>query len=57
MGEEVVPGSSTPAGGPEVLDGPDIGSGVGPDPEARRLFRGPVGEAVSGFPDVSATER
>jgi len=54
IGEEVILGSSPPAGGPEVLDGPDIGSGVGPDPDARLLFRGPVGDEVSGLPDVSA---
>jgi hypothetical protein len=55
MGEEVMLGSSPPgAGGPEALDGPDIGRGVGPDPDARLLFRGPVGDEVSGLPDVSA---
>jgi len=55
MGEEVMLGSSPAAGGgPEALEGPDIGRGVGPDPDARLLFRGPVGDEISGLPGASA---
>jgi hypothetical protein len=57
IGEEVMLGSSAGGGTPEELDGPDIdGRGVGldPDPDARLLFRGPVGEELSGLTDVSA---
>lgn len=52
-------GSPAGGGAPEELDGPDIGRfgrGVGNDPEARLLFRGPVGDEVSGLTDVSAVE-
>jgi hypothetical protein len=48
--------SSPLARGPEALDGPDIGRGVVPDPDARRLFRGPGGDEVAGLPGVSAVE-
>jgi hypothetical protein len=47
-------GSSAGGGAPEELDGPDIGRGVGPDPDARLLFRGPVGDELSGLTGVSA---
>jgi hypothetical protein len=56
MGESVMLGSPAGGGGPEELDGADIGRGVGNDPDARLLFRGPVGDVVSGFTDASAVE-
>jgi hypothetical protein len=49
-------GSSALAAGPEAVDGPDIGRGVVPDPDARLLFRAPGGDEISGLPDVSAVE-
>jgi len=49
-------GSPAGGGAPEELDGADIGRGVGNDPDARLLFRGPVGEEVSGLLDGSAVE-
>ena len=56
MGESVMLGSPAGGGGPEELDGADIGRGVGNDPDARLLFRGPVGEELSGLPDGSAVD-
>ena len=50
-------GSSAGGGTPEELDGPDIDGrvvGPDPDPDARLLFRGPVGDELSGLLDVSA---
>jgi len=49
-------GSPGGGGAPEELEGADIGRGVGKDPDARLLFRGPVGDEVSGLTDVSAVE-
>src|ERR1700712_3610669 len=55
IGEDsVMLGSPAGGGAPEELDGPDIGRGVGNDPDARLLFRGPVGDELSGLTDVSA---
>jgi hypothetical protein len=54
IGESVILGSTAGGGGPEELDGADIGRGVGSDPDARLLFRGPVGDELSGLTDVSS---
>ncbi len=53
---EVMLGSSALAGGPEALDGADMGRSVVPDPEARLLLRAPGGEEISGWPAVSAVD-
>lgn len=53
LGEPIL-GSSAPPVTPAALDGPDIVGADGPVPEARLLFRAPVGDEVSGLTEVSA---
>ncbi len=53
-GEEVMLGSSAPADGGAAPEGPDIGLADICCPEARLLFREPVGEEGSGLREVSA---
>lgn len=56
MGEEAMVGSSAPMEAGAPTDGPDMARFVAPDPDARLLFRAPVGDNVSGLADGSTEE-
>jgi len=54
MAEDAILGSSVPMEAGAAPDGPDIGRDDVAGPDARLLFRAPVGDKVSGLTEVSA---